>query len=271
VSRPAVVGLGVIGGSFALAAGARGYDRDAGVRDRARARGIETADSLEAAVAGARIVVTAVPTALTPELLRALSAIAPEAVLTDTASLKKPMIEAARTLRSGTRFVAGHPMAGARRRGIEAAAPEIFRGRPWVLVRTARSDDDAMAAVSDLVRSIGARPVTFDADRHDLLMTWVSHLPHAVATALAGAAGAAAGGDLARLAGPGLLDTTRLAGQPVALALELALADPEALAAAIDAVSTELGRLSTALRGADADAVRAFFEEAETIRRALEG
>jgi prephenate dehydrogenase len=102
-------------------------------------------------------------------------------------------------------------------------------------------------------------------------MTWVSHLPHAVATALAGAAGAAAGDDLARLAGPGLLDTTRLAGQPVALALELALADPEALAAAIDAVSTELGRLSTALRGADADAVRAFFEEAETIRRALEG
>lgn len=271
MSRSAVVGLGLIGGSFALAAGARGYDRDAGVREGARARGIETADSLEEAVAGADIVVTAVATALTPELLRELSAIAPEAVLTDTASLKKPIVEAARTLRAGTRLVAGHPMAGARRRGIEAASPEIFRGRPWALVRTARSDDDAMAAVSDLVRSIGARPVTLDADRHDRLMTWMSHLPHAVATALAGAAGAAAGSDLARLAGPGLLDTTRLAGQPVALALELANADPEALAAAIDAVCTRLGRLSSALRGTDAKAVRAFFEEAETIRRTLEG
>lgn len=271
MSRPAVVGLGLIGGSLALATGARGYDRDAGVRDRARARGIEAADSLEAAVAGASIVVTAVPTSLTPGLLRELSALAPEAVLTDTASLKKPIVEAAQTLPSGARFVGGHPMAGARRRGIEAAAPEIFRGRPWVLVRTARSDDDAVAVVSDLVRSIGARPVTLDADRHDRLMTWVSHLPHAVATALAGAAGAAVGDDLARFAGPGLLDTTRLAGQPVALALELALADPEALAGAVDAVSRELGRLSTALRRGDADAVRAFFEVAESIRRALEG
>ena len=271
MSETAVVGLGLIGGSFALAAGARGYDSDPGVRARARARGIDAADSLEAAVAGARIVLTAVPTARTPELLRALSALAPRAVLTDTASLKKPIVAAMAALPSGTRCVAGHPMAGARRRGIDAAAPEIFRGRPWVLVRTARSDDEAMAAVSDLAASIGARPVVLDAERHDRLMTWISHLPHAVASALAQAAGGAAGGDLARLAGPGLLDTTRLAGQPVPLALELALADPEALAAAIDAVSAELGRLSAALREGDADAVRALFEGAETIRRAIEG
>lgn len=271
MSRTAVVGLGLIGGSFALAAGARGYDRDPAVRAGARARGIDTADSLEAAVAGAGIVVTAVPTALTPELLRALSAIAPDAVLTDTASLKKPIVEAAATLAAGARLVGGHPMAGARRRGIEAAAPEIFRGRPWALVRTARSDDHSMAAVSDLVRSIGARPVVLDAERHDRLMSWVSHLPHAVASALAQAAGTAAGDDLVRLAGPGLLDTTRLAGQPVALGLELALADPDALAAAIDAVSAELEKLSTALRAGDADAVRALFESAEAIRRALDG
>lgn len=271
MSETAVVGLGLIGGSFALAAGARGYDSDPGVRARARARGIDAADSLEAAVAGARIVLTAVPTARTPELLRALSTLAPRAVLTDTASLKKPIVAAMAALPSGTRCVAGHPMAGARRRGIDAAAPEIFRGRPWVLVRTARSDDEAMAAVSDLAASIGARPVVLDAERHDRLMTWISHLPHAVASALAQAAGGAVGGDLARLAGPGLLDTTRLAGQPVPLALELALADPEALAAAIDAVSAELGRLSAALREGDADAVRALFEGAETIRRAIEG
>ena len=270
MSGTAVVGLGLIGGSFALAAGARGYDRDPDVRARARARGIETADSLEAAVAGAGIVVTAVPTALTPDLLRALSVLAPGAVLTDTASLKQPMVAAAATLGPGARFVAGHPMAGARRRGVEAAAPEIFRGRPWALVRTARSDDAAMAAISELVVSIGARPVELDAQRHDRLMTWVSHLPHAVASALAAAAGAAAGEDLARLAGPGVLDTTRLAGQPVSLALELALADPAALGGAIDAVREELGELSAALRRGDREAVLALFQEAETIRRAME-
>jgi len=271
VSRTAVVGLGLIGGSLALAAGARGYDRDPGVRARARARGIDAADSLEAAVAGAEIVVTAVPTTLTPELLRVLSTLAPDAVLTDTASLKRPIVDAMAALPPATRCVAGHPMAGARRRGIEAATPEIFRGRPWVLVRTARSDAGAMAAVSELVAAIGARPVELDAERHDRLMSWVSHLPHAVASALARAAGTAAGEDLARLAGPGLLDTTRLAGQPVALALELALADPEALAGAIDAVSGQLGQLSAALRQGDTDAVRALFEDAERIRRAIDG
>ena len=123
MSQTAVVGLGLIGGSLALAAGARGYDRDPDVRARARGLGIDAADSLEAAVADAEIVVTAVPTVLTPEVLRALSALAPDAVLTDTASQKRPIVEAMAALRPGTRCVAGHPMAGARRRGIEAAAP----------------------------------------------------------------------------------------------------------------------------------------------------
>ncbi len=104
-----------------------------------------------------------------------------------------------------------------------------------------------MAAVTELVLSIGARPVVLDAERHDRLMTWVSHLPHAVASSLVAGRGRGGRTDLAALAGPGLLDTTRLAGQPVALALELALADPEALAGAIDAVRDELG---AARRGA---------------------
>jgi prephenate dehydrogenase len=93
-------------------------------------------------------------------------------------------------------------------------------------------------------------------------MTWVSHLPHAVAAGLARAARRGAGADLDGLAGPGFLDTTRLASQRVSLALELALADPRALAGAIDAVSGELAELSAALRRADTEALRAFFEQA---------
>jgi prephenate dehydrogenase len=270
MSRIAVVGLGLIGSSVALAAGGRGYDRSADVRARARSLGIETADSLAAAVGGAAIVVTATPTAETPDLLRELSALAPEAILTDTASLKRPMVVAARTLRSASRFVAGHPMAGARRRGVEAASPELFRGRPWILVRTARSDEAAIDMVSELVRSLGARPMLLDADYHDRVMTWVSHLPHAVAAALARGVGRHVGEGAGALTGPGFLDTTRLAGQPIALALELATADPGALAAAIDAVSGELAELSAALRRGDVDALREFFEQAETSRTEME-
>jgi prephenate dehydrogenase len=270
VSRPAVVGLGLIGGSVALGAGARGYDREDGVREHARRRGIDAVDSLTEAVAGADLVVTAVPTDDTPALLREIAALAPDAVLTDCASLKRSIVAAAYTLRAGVRFVAGHPMAGAPGHGLEAASGGIFRGRPWAIVRTARSDDGATASVWAFCVSLGARPVLVDAEQHDHVMTWVSHLPQAVASALARAAGIGGGAGLPDLAGPGLLDATRLAGQPVSLALELALADPEALARAIDAVSRELIGVSSALRRGDADALRALFEEAAAARRTFE-
>jgi prephenate dehydrogenase len=271
VSRTAVVGLGLLGGSVALGAGARGYDRDAAVRENARRRGIEAVDTLAEAVAGAELVVTAVPTAETPALMRELAATAGAgAVLTDCASLKRPIVAAALGLRAGVRFVGGHPMAGARGHGLEASSGEIFRDRAWAIVGTARSDDDAVAAVWAFAVSLGARPILVDAEQHDGAMTWISHLPQAVASALARTAATGGGPRLGDLAGPGLLDTTRLASQPVALALELAQADPEALAGALGAVGTELANLAAALRRGDTDAVRALFEEAAAGRRSFE-
>ncbi|MEP6995260.1 MAG: prephenate dehydrogenase/arogenate dehydrogenase family protein, partial [Acidobacteriota bacterium] len=203
-------------------------------------------------------------------LLQEISALAPEALLTDTASLKTPLLAAAQALRPGSRFVGGHPMAGSRSEGVAAARADLFRDRPWAFVPTDRSDPDAIATLSDLVRGIGARPVVLEAERHDLLMTWISHLPHAVAVGLTRAAAAETGSDLAALAGPGFLDTTRIAGRRLELALELALADPEALARAVDAVVGELSSLSARLRQGDADAVACFFQEAAAIRRAVE-
>jgi len=271
VTRVAVVGLGLIGGSAALAFRAQGFDRDAEVRARARRKGVASADTLPEALAGAEVVLTAVPTAHTPALLQEISAIAPGALLTDTASLKTPLVRAAQSLRAGVRFVAGHPMAGSRREGVEAADPQLFRGRPWALLQTARCGPDDVAFVSELVRGIGARPIVLTVERHDRLMTWISHLPHAVAVSLVRAAAAETGGDLAALAGPGFRDTTRIAGRRRELALELALADPEALARAIDAVREELELLATALRQGDADAAARLFDEAARLRRDLEG
>ena len=271
MTRTAVVGLGLIGGSVALGASARGWDRNAAVRERARRRGIDAADSLAEAVAGAGLLVTAVPTAETPALLREIAGLAPDATLTDCASLKTQVVEAATTLPAGTRFVAGHPMAGGRGRGAEAADPAIFRDRPWALVRTAKSDDASFALVETFVRSLGARPFPIDAGRHDRAMTWISHLPLAVSAALARAATAGGGADVRELAGPGLLDATRLAGGPPALALELALGGTGgALADAIASVRDELSRLAAALSTGDARTLRAFFEEAETQRRSWE-
>lgn len=269
MSRYAVAGLGLIGGSLALALGARGWDRDPEARRRARAKGIDTADSLEAALAGADVAFLAVPTGQTPALLSEAAGARPGALLSDCASLKAPVVRAAEGLRDGVRFVGGHPMAGSHLRGVEGADPTIFRGRPWALTPTARSDAGAVRRISETVAGLGALPVVLDAERHDAAMTRVSHLPNAVSAALAAVAGALGREDAARLAGPGLSDATRLAEQPMELLLELAMADPRALADAIGEVGAELARLQEALRAGDAAAVRAFFERAATARRVI--
>jgi prephenate dehydrogenase len=269
VSRYAVAGLGLIGGSLALALAARGWDRNPEARRRARAKGIDTADSLEGALSGAELAFLAVPTGQTPALLSEAALARPAALFSDCASLKVPVVRAAEGLPKGVRFVGGHPMAGSHRRGVEAADPALFRGRPWALTPTARSDAGAVRRISEAVERLGALPVVLDAERHDAAMTRVSHLPHAVAAALTTVAGALGREDAARLAGPGLKDATRLAESPMDLILELAMADPRALADAIGEVGTELARLAEALRSGDAAAVRAFFDQAAAKRREI--
>jgi prephenate dehydrogenase len=111
-------------------------------------------------------------------------------------------------------------------------------------------------------------PIVLDAKRHDAAMTRVSHLPHVVAAATALAATRPDPGSV-RFAGPGLADTTRLAEMPEALLLELALADPDALAGAVDDVVKELGGAARALRLGDSAAVRDFFRKAAAARKLI--
>jgi prephenate dehydrogenase len=264
--RAAVIGLGLIGGSAALALEARGYDRDPAARARARERGIDAVESLGEALNGAEIALLAVSTSETPALLREAAAAAPDALFTDAASLKRSIAVASKALPGKTCFVGGHPMAGSRTAGIAGARADLFQDRPWLVVPTDRSDVQSIAAIQELVRGIGARPAVIDAERHDALMTWASHLPHAVAAALARAVSAGVGSGVERIAGPGLLDATRIADAPAGLALELALAQPEALAAAIDTVRRELEEISGSLRRGDSAKLRDYFESAARAR-----
>lgn len=269
MTRTAVAGLGVIGGSLALALDARGFDRDPEKRRLARHRGIDAAETLAHALDRADVVFLAVSTEETPALLAQAVSLRAGALFSDCASLKVPVLRAAAALPPGSRFVGGHPMAGSTARGPAAADPELFRGRPWALVPAGSDDNAAIRALAAVVSSVGALPIVLDAQTHDEAMTWLSHLPHAVAASLARVA-ARRGAVEAALAGPGLLDTTRLAATPIELLLELCQGNPAALAQALGDVAAELTRLADALRSGDAEGVRAFLESAGEARRWIE-
>ncbi len=264
--RSAVVGTGLIGGSIALALGAAAWDRSAGVRERARRRGVRASETLEEALHGAEIVVVAVSGRDTPDVLRAAAAHAPGALFTDIASWKHGVAEVAESLPPGIRYVAGHPMAGSTASGVEGADPGLFTGRPWLIVPTPRSDAASVETLSDCFRAIGAVPMVIDAARHDFVMTWISHLPLITSAGLARSVCRAVGADVGLLAGPGLIDTTRLAGTPLPLSTELSFASPEELAEALEALGHELSKVAALLRHGDRAALESFLQDAASAR-----
>jgi prephenate dehydrogenase len=217
----AILGTGLIGGSIGLAlhradpaATVVGYDPAPGEADRAKARGAvtEAAGSALDAVAGARMVLLAMPVDRIPEECSALqAAIDPGATVTDVGSAKVAVV--AQGERSfGGRFVGGHPMAGSERHGIEAADDALFAGAWWILTPTAATSSDSYAAVLELVSAAGAKPIAVEPQAHDALVARLSHVPQLMASAVVEvAAGAGERETLLGLAGNGFRDVTRIA------------------------------------------------------------
>ena len=248
--RVVVAGLGLIGGSLARVLHGAGYrvvgvDRPAALR-RARAAGILSAafSSLEPALRGAHLLVLATPPRATLRLLarvaRYIARKGPSGlVVTDVASIKRPVVAEARRLGLRT-FVGGHPIAGNEGRGFAASSPQLFRGRAWVLTPEG-ADPGAVKAVRALVRATGARPVAMKAAEHDHVLAFLSHLPQVVAWGLR----AAARGDRATrprlsLAGPGYHDMTRLARSPRGLWREILEGNRDEVARALRALARVL-------------------------------
>jgi prephenate dehydrogenase len=220
--RIGVAGLGLIGGSVALAARRRFPDAmvlgcDDGERlTAAHARGAVTTGSTELAeLADCDLIVAAVPLGAVAETLAALAATGTRALVTDVGSTKRTIMAAARTC-TGLRFVGGHPMAGRERPGLAHADAELFVDRPWLLVKgTADAgDEDRLEA---FVRALGARPAWMEADAHDRAVAFVSHLPQVLGAALMAAAEAGVGDVGPRVAGPAFGEMTRLAASPPAM------------------------------------------------------
>ncbi len=259
--RIALVGLGLIGGSIARALRAN-RDREPctlvawtprgdGPRAALAAGAVDdVAPDLASAVQSADLVVLAAPPVATLALLDALAALppdrlAPGTTVTDVASTKGLIVARATAL--GLRFVGGHPMAGRETAGFAAASPDLFAGRPWVVVPAEAAGPADVARVEDLAWRCGASPVRMDAVTHDALTAAISHVPLVAAAALleavAGPPGTEAPGDwqAARLlASTGWRDATRLARGDPAMGAGILATNAPAVAARLRVLGSRI-------------------------------
>lgn len=275
----ALIGAGLIGGSFALALRraypdlqVRVYDRDPAHAAGARALGWadRVSDSVAEAVRGAGLVVLAVPVGALPALFVELPALlAPAAIVTDVGSTKVEVIAAARDMlgNSFARFVPGHPISGAERSGPHAARADLFSGRRVVLTPAPETDAAALAAVAGWWRVCGAQVHTLSADQHDRVFAAVSHLPHLLSFALVDEF--AQRGDAELLfsyAAGGFRDFTRIAASNPAMWRDIALANREALLLELDAYLVALTRMRADVANGAGQALFDAFERAREAR-----
>ena len=214
-----IVGVGLIGGSFALALRKAGFSgKIIGVSSAetvriALERGvIDEALPLNQAAAQSDLIYLAQPICRILETLDVIDGyVQPGTLITDAGSTKTAIVgRASERIRRGS-FLGGHPMAGKESRGVAEADADLFRGRPYVLTRP---DDvnratTSVAEFKEWIERIGGRLVTLTAAEHDRLVALTSHLPQLIATALASSIGSEPGSE--RVAGPGAADMTRLA------------------------------------------------------------
>lgn len=273
----AVVGTGLIGGSFALAlkqAGAVGEVLGVG-RNPARltvARELGLIDrAADWAQAGqADCILLALPVGETEAVLNHLAPhLKADAIVTDAGSTKQDVVAAARAA-LGPRFadfVPGHPIAGSEQSGPGAARAELFQGKKVVLTPQADTRADAIATVKALWQAAGAQVETLDADLHDRVFAAVSHLPHLAAFALVDDLACRPDGDtFFRFAASGFRDFTRIAGSSPEMWRDIALSNREALLAEMDAYLDALRTLRQAVSDEDAAALLQIFSRARAAR-----
>lgn len=277
VDKLAIVGTGLIGGSFALALKQAGAVREVlGVgRNPARLTVARELGLIDRAVdwveAGrADCILLAMPVGETAVVLKNLAPhLKPGAIVTDAGSTKLTVVESARVA-LGTRFadfVPGHPIAGSEQSGPGAARADLYQGKRVVLTPQAETRAGAVATVRALWEAAGAQVETLEAAQHDRIFAAVSHLPHLAAFALVDDLAQRADGDtFFRFAASGFRDFTRIAGSSPEMWRDIALANRDAVLAELDAYLASLQVLRSAVSADDAEALLAIFSRARAAR-----
>jgi prephenate dehydrogenase len=280
IQRLAVVGVGLLGGSVALAARAQGLAREiVGVgRDRARLEAPLRAGAVDRVstdladgVRDADVIVLAATVLANERLLPVLwRAASPAALITDVGSTKGGIVAVAERLAAEQprAFVGSHPMAGSEKSGYGVARADLFRGATVIVTPTEDSEPRAVKGVTALWEALGARVSALDPLTHDRVVAAISHLPHVAAWALVDAVGRFEAGALA-FAARGFKDTTRIAASDPAMWTEILLGNRDAIAASLADFRRALDDLDRLMAAGDRAGIEAMLGRLKTQREGL--
>ncbi len=258
----AIVGLGLMGGSLALAMRAHadfvsGIDHDEGARCYALERGMVdcASDNLFEGVNQADVVILAAPVRVIVEMLqmRIGSYLRSNTLVIDIGSTKQDIVEAMASLPIGVNAVGGHPMTGKENGGIEESDASLYQGSPFVLCPSRRTTPAARLRSVSFVETLGALPIEMDAERHDQIVAGISHLPYLLSATLVATIANQARDDAAywELAAGGFRDTSRLAASDVTMMGDILSTNTQAVATLLAQFRMQLAMLETLLIAGD--------------------
>ena len=276
-NRLAIVGIGLIGGSFGLAARRLGLAReiigvarsDSTLKAAVEVGACDAATSdVAAAATGADLVLLAPPVGQMENICRQIAPlVAPGAIVTDAGSTKAEIVKTCEPLFQNAHFIGGHPMAGSEQTGVEAARADLFEKARWILTPTSQTDADALQNLVAIIEQTGAQVLQMNAARHDEVLAVTSHLPHMTAAALMHVFAGLNDENAARVVASGWRDSTRIAAGSSEMWRDIALANRGALLRALDEMDASLGQFRAALQSENGEEIERWLQTAAKLRR----
>ena len=278
-NKVTILGLGLIGASFALALKhcglcneVVGYGRNEENLIRAKKRGIIDSFELDPAKAcsDADLALFATPVGTFIDIAKKIcGSMKKDAIVTDVGSVKGKLVRDMESLMpKGVFFVGGHPIAGSNRSGIDTAAAEIFKKAECIITPTENTDRDALEKVAAIWECFGSLVKLINADEHDRIYAAVSHLPHLIAYEIVNTV---ADIDTSYLAfcGKGFRDATRIASSPPEVWRDICLLNKDNVLECVEIFKNNLDRVSQYLKASDSESIAKDFEKARTLREGI--
>lgn len=277
IERICIIGLGLMGGSFALALKNKGfkgtivgYDTSVNCLEEALlAEAIDVAaDNLKDAVTDANLVLLAIPISKYETILKAISgSLCPNSIVTDVGSIKVQALKVVNKLLPKTiNFVGGHPMTGSEKGGFKAGNPFLYENAYYFLTPEKDTCNHAVKTVEDIVKNLGAYPVCISPEEHDLIVSRISHLPHIIAMTLVNFMDQDKGMSYLPFIGGGFRDTTRIASGNPYMWKDILLANKKEVIKSIESFQLLLDDFKDYLENNQLDYIVQCLENAKLIR-----